>query len=238
MPDRIRYPGLKGKMAISTGFTILAVALSMAFGCAPGGKLPPVAEAPEVPPPSAQIPVSEETGVQRLADGREGFSIVQPSTLDGAALADFERAVVLMNQADYSGAIALLEKVVEKFPENTAARINLGMACARNGQAEQAETHLQKALTLFPGHPVACNEYGLLLRKAGRFAEARTIYEQALAKFPEYLPVHKNLGILCDIYLNDPACAVGHYEIYSEATPQDDQIRIWIADLRMRLGNR
>jgi Flp pilus assembly protein TadD len=238
MPDRSRHPGLKGKMAISTGFIILAVALSIAFGCAPGGKFTPAAEAPEVPPPTVQVSVSGDTAVQRLDDGRQGFSITQPSSLDSGAQGDFEQAVILMNQADFSGAIELLEKVVESFPENTAARINLGMAYARNEQPEQAETHLKTALTLFPGHPVACNEYGLLLRKIGRFAEARTIYEQALASFPEYLPVHKNLGILCDIYLNDPACAIGHYEIYSEAVPQDDQIQIWIADLRMRMGGR
>jgi tetratricopeptide (TPR) repeat protein len=89
---------------------------------------------------------------------------------------------------------------------------------------------------MVPQHPVASNEYGLLLRKAGRFAEARTIYEKTLATFPEYLPAHKNLGILCDLYLNDLACAMEQYEMYSVAMPGDEQVKIWIADLRRRLG--
>jgi tetratricopeptide (TPR) repeat protein len=80
------------------------------------------------------------------------------------------------------------------------------------------------------------NEYGLLCRKTGRFAEARAIYEKAIARFPEYYPLHRNLGILCDLYLNDPACAFEHYEIYSNARPEDAQVKLWIEDLRARLG--
>ena len=62
------------------------------------------------------------------------------------------------------------------------------------------------------------------------------MYEKVIARFPNYYPAHKNLGILCDLYLDDPAGALEHYEIYSEAKPEDKQIKMWIADLRTRLG--
>ena len=58
----------------------------------------------------------------------------------------------------------------------------------------------------------------------------------ALASFPDYLPIHKNLGILCDLYLNDPECALKQFEIYSERMPADAQVKIWIAEVRTRLG--
>ena len=110
------------------------------------------------------------------------------------------------------------------------------MAYRKTGKREEAEQHLKTALEMVPGHPVAGNEYGLLLRESGRFAEARQVYEQILETFPEYLPVRRNLGVLCDLYLNDVQCAVGQFELYSQARPQDELVKTWLSELRIRVG--
>jgi len=211
------------------GFAVLAMALSVLAGCATGGKVKakPVADEPSLVTGSSVV---------RLEDGREGFIITEVPTMDEVSRRDFDRAVAMLKDQDYGQAIDLLEKVIERSPGVTAPYIDIAIAYQRIGKPERAKEHLQTALTLFPGHPVACNEYGLLSRKTGRFAEARAIYEKAIARFPEYYPLHKNLGILCDLYLNDPACAFEHYEMYSNARPEDTQVKLWIADLRARLG--
>jgi Tfp pilus assembly protein PilF len=143
----------------------------------------------------------------------------------------------MMKAGKNDKAIELLTKVIERKPGVTAPYINIAVAYMRMNKPEQAEQNLKTALGLFPAHPVASNEYGLLLRKAGRFKEARAVYEEEIARFPEYLPVHKNLGILCDLYLNDPVCALKQFEIYSEGMPSDQQVKTWIAELRMRAGH-
>ena len=211
------------------GFAVLVMMLSVVAGCATDGKVKPALVVQE---PS----MSKGPSVERLEDGREGFRIMEVPQMDEASRRDFERAVAMLNDKEYGQAIDLLEKVIEQSPGVTAPYIDMAIACEQVGKLEQAEEHLKTALSMFPEHPVACNEYGLLYRKTGRFAEARAIYEKAIAHFPDYYPVHRNLGILCDLYLNDLACALEHYEIYSEAWPEDKQVKSWIADLRARLG--
>jgi Tfp pilus assembly protein PilF len=188
---------------------------------------------------ATQQPVTTVTNqgpsVARLEDGRQGFVIRENPSMDAESRDEFERAVAMMNDGKNDEAIELLTKVIERSPGVTAPYINIAVAYMRTGKLEPAEQHLKTALGLVPNHPVASNEYGLLLRKAGRFKEAREIYEEAIASFPEYLPVHRNLGILCDLYLNDPECALKQFEIYSEGMPKDSQVKIWIAELRMRL---
>jgi tetratricopeptide (TPR) repeat protein len=196
--------------------------LSVLAGCATGGKV--------------KDPVTHGPSVARLDSGREGFIITEVPQLDEASRRDFDRAVAMLKDQDYGEAIDLLERVIEQSPGTTAPYIDLAIAYQRIDKLEEAEEHLKTALKLFPEHPVACNEYGLLYRRTGRFPEARAIYEKAIARFPDYYPAHRNLGILCDLYLNDSACALEHYEIYSEAMPEDKQVKLWIADLRARLG--
>jgi Flp pilus assembly protein TadD len=204
--------------------------LSVLAGCATDGKVKaPVAHEPSV---------GKEPSVTRLKDGREGFIITEVPEIDEASRRDFDRAIAMLKDQDYGKAIDVLEKVIEQSPGISAPYIDVAIAYQRIGKPEQAEKHLKTALKLFPEHPVACNEYGLLYRKTGRFAEARAIYEKAITRFPDYYPLHRNLGVLCDLYLDDPECALKQFEIYSEKMPADAQVKIWVAELRTRLGRQ
>ena len=215
----------KLKIRTWVGFVIMLVLA----GCATDGKIKPEKV-------SQESSLEKGYTIARLEDGRKGFIITEVPQTNEASRKDFELAVTMLNDQDYGQAIDILEKVIEQSPGVTAPYIDIAIAYQHIGKPEKAEEHLKTALQLVPEHPAACNEYGLLYRKTGRFAEARAIYENAIARFPDYYPVHRNLGILCDLYLNDQVCALEHYEIYSEARPEDKQVKLWIADLRARLG--
>ncbi len=197
------------------GALALAAALALTSGCAGAPKGPKV---------------------EPLPDGRPGFIIREPSPMKDASRADFGRAVALLESGRTAEAIALLKKVTVQEPGFSAPHVDLAMAYLRTGRQDQAEQHLRTALELVPGHPAASNEYGLLLRSRGRFPEAREVFQKAVGRFPDYLPVRRNLGILCDLYLNDPACALEQFEFYGRRMPADEQVRTWIAELRIRLG--
>ena len=156
--------------------------------------------------------------------------------ISGEARTAYDNALRLLEQERYEQGIALLLVVSEEAPTVTAPYVNLGIAYARSGDLERAEESLTTALELNPEHPVVHNELGLLYRETGRFTAARASYEKALAIHSGFHFAHRNLAILCDVYLNDLPCALAHYEAYSQAVPNDAEASIWVADVRSRVS--
>ena len=156
--------------------------------------------------------------------------------LTAEARADFDAAMAHIKAEEYEKGIELLNKVAKAAPTNAIPNINLALVYKKQGKLKQAEDSLKLALTAEPDNPVAHNEYALLYRKTGRFKEALELYEKILEKHPNFMMVHKNTGILCDLYMKDYMCALKHYVIYSDAMQDDKAVKIWIADLQKRSG--
>src|SRR5262249_28393715 len=152
--------------------------------------------------------------------------------------ADYEAAVRMVKEAQYEPGITLLLKVTELAPALTPAHIDLGIAYERSGDLDSAEASLNTALQLNSHHPAIDTELGLMHARRKEFAKARASYEAALAQSADFQYAHRNLGILCDLYLGDYACAMEHYEAYSRIVPDDAEVVKWIADLRNRPNKR
>ena len=180
------------------------------------------------PRPKAQIEIQEPSG----------FTITEKVSVSDSVRQDYEQALILLEQGQTEQGVAILESVIERAPDVSGPRIDLGIANHGAEDLVSAEQHLLQALELNPDHPVVHNELGIIYRKTGRFAEARRSYEAALAVFPGYHHARRNLGVLCDLYLADLECALANYEAYMTTVAGDDQAAMWIADLRMRLGQQ
>lgn len=180
----------------------------------------------EAPRPATHIEIQDDVG----------FTITEEAEIESDVRADYDAAIALLKRGDHAGGIDLLESTIERAPELSAPRIDLGIAYHQTGDLERAEKHLLDALALNPEHPIPHNELGIVYRKTGRFEEAREHYEQALAIYPGYHYARRNLAILCDLYLADLRCALAHYEAYMKTVPSDDEASMWISDIRARLG--
>jgi len=148
---------------------------------------------------------------------------------------DFDAALVHLKAAEYDEAIKLLEKVIAEEARLPAPFVNLGMAYNALGDIKSAEKYFLAAVNVKLTHRVANNQLGLLYRKKGQFDDAKKAYTNALTEYPDYLPVIKNLGILCEIYMRDLTCALQQYEHYLDLQPDDKTMEIWVADLSRRV---
>jgi len=165
----------------------------------------------------------------------KGPSKLELLEIDSDVEDDFNAALSHLKQEEYDDAILLLEKVIAVEYRVPAPFINLGMAYSKKGDEVSAEKHLLNAVKLDLTNPVANNQLGLLYRKKGQFDDAKKAYTNALTEYPDYLPVVKNLGILCELYMRDFPCALKQYEHYLSLQPDNKTIKIWISDLSRRV---
>ena len=212
----------------------VALAAALLAGCASNPRkatTEPLEERPDAAP--TQVDKAPVAKAQVVKDPG-GFAITQPVDVPADVRADYGKAVRMLKEEKYEPGIALLLKVTERAPDATSAHIDLGMAYALVDDLDHAEASLRRALELNPKHPAAWNELGLVQRRKGQFAQARSSYEAALAQYADFHYAHRNLAILCDLYIGNTGCALEHYEAYSRMVPDDAQAVKWIADLRNR----
>jgi len=80
------------------------------------------------------------------------------------------------------------------------------------------------------------NKDAIAHRNEGDFEGARNRYQEALEVAEDAPLIHRNLGILYELYLGQPRTALVHYRRYADLTDGSDRIVAgWIAQLQRRV---
>lgn len=148
----------------------------------------------------------------------------------------YEQAVAVLAAGDVVDAELRFKEFLLQYPGYPGAHVNLAIIHARNGNDKAAEGSIADALMLDPGHAAALNQLGMLRRRQGKFEEAESAYLKDVTANPDYALAHYNLGVLNELYLQRLDSALQHFERYQELGGDDEQVTMWIADLKRRVG--
>jgi tetratricopeptide (TPR) repeat protein len=135
----------------------------------------------------------------------------------------YRQAIETMKAGQWDAAITRLESITRENDRLSGPYLNLGIAYAHSGDREKAIAALQVSIERNPVNPIAYNQLGILYRQSGEFEQARTMYEHALQADPACADAQWNLGVLNDLYLQQPAEAQQYYERYRQLTGSNER---------------
>jgi tetratricopeptide (TPR) repeat protein len=115
------------------------------------------------------------------------------------------------------------------------AKAEVGGPQVDDARLADVEANFRQAAAAVPANPVAENELGIVERRLGKFSDAEAAYRMALEAQPDFAPAHLNLGVLYDLYLDQPQQALEQYERYMAIAGDDKQVAGWVAELRKRV---
>jgi tetratricopeptide (TPR) repeat protein len=196
--------------------------------------VPPAPPAPAMPDPPIATPAdptAAPVSAAATAPAAPAYNIPKPPP---RANSEFTRALTLMRGADPTQAILEMQVLTQSYPDLPGPYANLGILHRNANQLAESEAALAKATERAAWDAQTWNEYGLTLRQAGKFTEARAAYERATQVNPSYAPAHRNLGVLLDLFLDDPVTAQAELETYKTLTGEDKPVSGWLAELRAR----
>lgn len=185
------------------------------------------ASAERVDTVDAAVPLEEAVANPYLSDRQSVPSQAQQR---------FDQALTALHNQDWVWAQAELEYLTVEYPELSGPHLNLALLYQQQGDHELAEVAFVAAIRSNALNVNAYNEYGIFLRHQGRFQEAEAIYLEALGVWEQNPDVHRNIGVLYDLYMGDRERALQHFYRYQNLTGADDRaVAGWIADLERQM---
>ena len=195
--------------------------------------------APAAQPPGESAPQSRRARARAAqAAAAAPTPALPPAAVIPAGIATrFAYAVEAAERGDDPGAAAAeFGQLAASAPALAGPPLDQGILLARAARWQEAEAALEEALKRYPGCAPAAAELGMVLRELGRFADAERAYRRALELDAAATRAHRNLGVLLDLYLQQPADALAQYERSLTLRGEDKQMSAWIAELKQRLG--
>lgn len=158
------------------------------------------------------------------------------------ALSQFEAALLLKQQGQFSEARDKFVALSEQYPDLSGIWLQLALLIKQQNISDPEQKHkdmtsyLYNAISANPLNYLAHNELALVLRQQGQFQQALSHYELALKSWPAFAQGYLNRGILYDLYMGKKSLALADYEFYQALSNDSSrQLKGWIIDLQRQI---
>lgn len=157
--------------------------------------------------------------------------------IDKGSVLLFIEAKKAMRANDFNTAKQKLGVITQKDTSLSGPWVLLGNIAVEEKQFKLAQDHYKQALKITPGNINAYIALARAQRLMGEFDVAQNTLAQVLSIWKDCPEAHLNLGILYDLYLNQPTKAQQHIEAYLFLNQYKDQKAIaWFNEIQSRTG--
>jgi Flp pilus assembly protein TadD len=173
---------------------------------------------------------------------RAGVKTVLPA--NGGLHSSYDQGLSYLEQGQPENAQRIFESLAQSNPDRMEIHNMLGVVYRRRGMLDKAIAEYMKAIALSEslastasGRTVSAEvNYNLAIahREHGDFRKAEEAYLRSIKLNPNFAAAYYNLGVLYDLYLNQPSDAVRCYREYERLAGQNQTVDVWIADLEHR----
>jgi predicted Zn-dependent protease len=149
--------------------------------------------------------------------------------------ADYQAAVSFVQQGQFDRAFPLLQRVLDRSPNDLKARNLMGIALSAAGRREEANEQFKKVLALDPKFVPALKNLAVNELSLGKVQDARIHFEEALKSAPRDATCHWGLAEIA-FADRDFSRASSHYEQSGDLASKDSRTSIKFATSCLEAG--
>lgn len=150
---------------------------------------------------------------------------------------DYISALKQLESNNYTQANAELSRIMADNAGFSEGWTNLALAQLKTGNINQAKQSASNAAQLEQQSAALQNLLGLISIEDGAYKMAEQHYVQALKLNPNLANAHYNLALLNDIFYQNTAKAIQHYEHYlTLLNNADPDTEAWVAELKRKMN--
>lgn len=158
------------------------------------------------------------------------------SSLNEKYRSDYQKALKALEAKEYDQAGIALSRIMADNVGFVEGWANLALAQLRAGNIPQATQSAQNAAQLEPQSAPLENLLGLINVESGAYKRAEQHYARALQLDPNLANAHYNLALLNDVYYQNIASAIQHYQRYlALINNADPDTEAWVEELKRNL---